>query len=142
MGLTVPLSTLYRYCADRMIDTNPNKTMTAREQERQQKRDLKQEKIELFQKLYDPNKSTRQNKEFMAENGLNISKGTIDNWRELYYKPDMSSRWGEICVPEFSLDFLPKEDEPNDKEVYQYEKYNWEFPPLYMETDFPTMCFS
>lgn len=150
-GLTVPQSTLYRYCADRMIDTNPNRPITEREK-RQQKRDLKQEKIALFQKLYDPDKSIRHNKEYLAEKGLNISVGTIAEWSKLYYKQDFARQIErlrdntcfdvDLPVLNFDMDILANEKEPYLEEAKSYEMYNWELPPLYWENNNPCMCFS
>lgn len=150
-GLTVPQSTLYRYCAERKIDTNPNKPITVREQ-RQQKRDLKQEKIALFQKLYDPDKSIRHNKEYLAEKGLNISVGTIAEWSKLYYKQDFARQIErlrdntcfdvDLPVLNFDMDILANEIEPYLEEAKSYEIYNWELPPLYWENNNPCMCFS
>ena len=150
-GLTVPQSTLYRYCADRMIDTNPNRPITEREK-RQQKRDLKQEKIALFQKLYDPDKSIRHNKEYLADKGLNISVGTIAEWSKLYYKQDFARQIErlrdntcfdvDLPVLNFDMDILANEKEPYLEEAKSYEMYNWELPPLYWENNNPCMCFS
>ncbi|MST76863.1 hypothetical protein FYJ72_03985 [Prevotella copri] len=150
-GLTVPQSTLYRYCADRMIDTNPNRPITEREK-RQQKRDLKQEKIALFQKLYDPDKSIRHNKEYLADKGLNISVGTIAEWSKLYYKQDFARQIErlrdntcfdvDLPVLNFDMDILANEKEPYLEETKSYEMYNWELPPLYWENNNPCMCFS
>ena len=81
-------STLYRYCHERGIPTNPAKTMTEA-QMREAKRQAKQDKKDLFTRLYDPNLSAAKNREIMMQNGIEISENTIRNWSKDYVAPDM-----------------------------------------------------
>lgn len=81
-------STLYRYCSERGIPTNPNRTMTEaqrREASRQAKIDMKAQ----FMRLYDPILSASKNKEIMAQHGIDISEGTVRNWSKDYIAPNM-----------------------------------------------------
>ena len=81
-------STLYRYCNERGIPTNPTRIMTEaqmREAKRQAKTDVKAR----FMQLYDPNLSAAKNREIMMQNGIEISEGTIRNWSKDYVAPDM-----------------------------------------------------
>lgn len=76
-------STLYRYCHERGIPTNPTRIMTEaqmREAKRQAKTDVKAR----FMQLYDPNLSAAKNREIMMQNGIEISEGTIRNWSKNY----------------------------------------------------------
>ncbi len=73
------LATLYRYCEDRLIDRNPNRKAT-KIAGREEKRLQRKEKRKLFESLYDPELSIRDNKKMMEEMGLTISIGTIQKW--------------------------------------------------------------
>lgn len=81
-------STLYRYCHERGIPTNPARTMTEA-QMREAKRQAKQDKKDLFNRFYDPNLSAAKNREIMMQNGIEISENTIRNWSKDYVAPDM-----------------------------------------------------
>ena len=81
-------STLYRYCQERGIPTNPARTMTEA-QMREAKRQAKLDKKDLFNRLYNPNLSAPKNKEIMKKNGIDISENTIRNWGKDYIAPDM-----------------------------------------------------
>ena len=97
-ALNVPLRTLYRYCSERGIDTNPGKPMTEsqrREANRQAKTDMKAR----FMLLYDPNLSAPKNLEIMRQNGIDISEGTVRNWGKGYIAPNMPSDHPEPSDP-------------------------------------------
>ena len=81
-------STLYRYCQERGIPTSPSRTMTEA-QMREAKRQAKQDKKDLFNRLYDPSLSAAKNREIMMQNGIEISESTIRNWSKDYIAPDM-----------------------------------------------------
>ena len=83
-GIGIPLSSLYRYAHDREIPTNPSKNMTKREK-LAQKRLEKENNRQLFMSLYDPNMSIRQNQAMMEQHGLQLSRGTIDNYIKKYF---------------------------------------------------------
>ena len=84
--IDVPISTLYRYCNEKWINTNPNRGMT-KEEQREAKRKDKSRKIQLFKKLYDPDLSLRENMAKMEESGLELTKSTLGRWIEKYYEP-------------------------------------------------------
>lgn len=86
-GLDVSQATLYRYCAERWIKTNPQKPMTYREK-RKAKKAEKNGEIELFKKLYDPKLSFRDNLKVLNQAGVTIkSIDSVKKWAEKYYKP-------------------------------------------------------
>lgn len=58
----------YQYCQEMGIETGK----------------YRDEKVELFKKLYDTGKSLRQNREIMKQNGLNLSLDTIRRWKKEY----------------------------------------------------------
>ena len=88
--LTVSQRTLYRYCNDRGINTNPAKTMTEAER-RQANRQAKADMKAKFLHLYDPKLSASKNREIMKQNGIDISEGTIRNWSKDYVMPSIPS---------------------------------------------------
>ena len=103
--LGVPLRTLYRYCSDRHIATNPNRGET--ESQRRAKRKLKkQEEIELFKAVYDPELSLRDNREKLNNEGLSLSLPTITSWATKYYEMPLEDDSLKIdyswCYPDFS----------------------------------------
>lgn len=77
-NLDVSRSTVYRYCKAKHINTNPTKKTNA--QKRQEKRNGKKQKIELFKRHYDRNLSIRENQEELRTYGLNLSVGALQNW--------------------------------------------------------------
>lgn len=86
-GLDVSQATLYRYCAERWINTNPQKPMTSREK-REAKKAEKNGEIELFKKLYEPKLSLRDNLKVLNQAGVTIkSIDSVKKWAEKYYKP-------------------------------------------------------
>ena len=78
-GIGIPQTTLYRYCNERGIPTDPSRGMTEKEK-REQKRLEKERNIELFKSLYDIGLSVRKNQEKMMEHGLSLSVGTISKY--------------------------------------------------------------
>jgi hypothetical protein len=50
-----------------------------------QKRLEKENNRQLFMSLYDPNMSIRQNQAMMEQHGLQLSRGTIDNYIKKYF---------------------------------------------------------
>ena len=84
--LGVSQATLYRYCSERYIETNPGKGQTYK-QKRQAKKQAKIDKKAKFMTLYDPNLSAAKNREKMLQYGLNLSVGTIRNWGKEYAMP-------------------------------------------------------
>lgn len=109
--IDVPISTLYRYCSDRWIDTNPNRGMT-KEEQREAKRKDKSRKIQLFKKLYDPDLSLSENIEKMEEGGLELTKSTLNRWIEKYYEPAPKSMFAaDFTVPDFMAQFSSREED-------------------------------
>lgn len=99
--IDVPISTLYRYCNDRWIDTNPNQGMTEKEKREAKRRD-KDGQIKLFRKLYDPNLSLRENVVNMENNGLKLGKTTLSRWIEQYYEPTPAQSFtSDFTLPDF-----------------------------------------
>lgn len=109
--IDVPISTLYRYCNDRWIDTNPNREMS-KEEQREAKREDKGRKILLFKRLYDPNLSLRENMAKMEECGLELPKSTLDRWIDLYYEPAPIRKFtADFTVPDFMAQFSSREED-------------------------------
>lgn len=81
--LNVSQSTLYRFCDEQNIDTNPQK-MPTEAQKRAARKQSKQEKINTFKKLFDSNLTVRENQKLLALWGLELSVGTIQDWRGRY----------------------------------------------------------
>lgn len=111
--LGVPLRTLYRYCSERHIATNPNRGET--ESQRRAKRKLKkQEEIELFKAVYDPELSLRENREKLNNEGLSLSPPTISSWVNKYYEMPLEDDSLKIdyswCYPDFSWMTNPREE--------------------------------
>ena len=109
--IDVPISTLYRYCNDKWINTHPNREMT-KEEQREAKRDDKSRKIQLFKKLYDPDLSLSENIEKMEESGLELTKSTLNRWIEKYYEPASKSTFAaDFTVPDFMAQFSSREED-------------------------------
>ena len=85
-ALDISPATLYRYCSDRYIETNPGKGQTY-VQKRQAKKQAKADKKAKFMLYYDSNLSAAKNREKMLQYGLNLSVGTIRNWGKEYAMP-------------------------------------------------------
>ena len=85
-ALGISPATLYRYCSERYIETNPGKGQTY-VQKRQAKKQDKADKKATFMLYYDPNLSAAKNREKMLQYGLNLSVGTIRNWGKEYAMP-------------------------------------------------------
>jgi hypothetical protein len=82
-GMGVSQATLYRYCQNRQLDTTPREMPTQAEK-KEDARNEKERKIELFRSLYNPNLSVRGNVEMMEQHGLKISKSTLSEWVKKY----------------------------------------------------------
>lgn len=109
--IDVPISTLYRYCNDKWINTHPNRGMT-KEEQRKAKHEDKSRKIQLFKKLYDPDLSLRENIEKMEESGLELTKSTLNRWIEKYYEPAPRSIFAaDFTVPDFMAQFSSREED-------------------------------
>ena len=85
-GIGVSQSTLYRYAENRAIDTNPNAPKSVRQQ-REESKQQKEQEIQLFKSIYDPNLSIAENKRRLEENGIYRSEPTIKTWARQYYEP-------------------------------------------------------
>ena len=86
VALGISPATLYRYCRDKYIETNPGKGQTY-VQKRQAKKQDKADKKATFMLYYDPNLSAAKNREKMLQYGLDVSVGTIRNWGKEYAMP-------------------------------------------------------
>lgn len=102
-GIDVPQATLYRYCAERWINTNPQKPMTYREKRKVKKAERNGD-IEVFKKLYDPQLSLRDNLKVLKKAGIRIkSVETVKNWVNKYYEPKIEKTAEQLfCFPSFS----------------------------------------
>lgn len=142
-GIGVPETTLYRYCKDRGINTNPNRQMTEAERRAAAKQE-KQNKIALFQHLYDPSKTTRANKELLAQHGVNLSVGSIVEWSKKYCStpqpiqdtpPTINFPPIHYDVPNFILQsakIIEDAEAPTEKECpYENFTLNWQ-PPKFL----------
>ena len=107
----VSLATLYRFCDERGIDRNPQKT-PSRNEVREGKRLVRKEKMRLFQDLYDSDLSIRENQKLMEEMGLKFSIGTIQSWSRSI-----------ICDSPNNM-----VDEVSQDNSIEYEPMNWNTP--------------
>lgn len=82
-GIGIPRSTLYRFCKEFGIDTNPGKNLTKLEKREQAKLE-KIEKISLCITLHDSGLSLRTILNRMVESDMHVSLGTISNWINKY----------------------------------------------------------
>ena len=120
-GLGVSQATLYRYCQDRHLDTTPREMPTQAEM-RQNARDEKERKIELFRSLYNPSLSVRANIEKMEQHGLKMSKSTFSEWLKKYI-PTIENP----TIPSFSFN---KFGQMGEKPL----GYDWNVPlPSFMQ---------
>ena len=107
----VSLATLYRFCDERGIDRNPQKT-PSRNEVREGKRLARKEKMRLFQDLYDSDLSIRENQKLMEEMGLELSIGTIQHW-------------SRSILNDSTNNMADKESQDNS---IDYEPMNWNTP--------------
>ena len=84
-GVDASPTTLYRYCSERNINSNPNKGETYM-QKRNNKRNGKEERVKLFTELYDQKLTIRENQAKLSSHGIELSNGTIINWVKKYIK--------------------------------------------------------
>ena len=89
-ALGISPATLYRYCSDRYIETNPGKGQTY-VQKRQAKKQDKADKKATFMLYYDPNLSAAKNREKMLKYGLDMTESTIRNWSKEYITEEMTT---------------------------------------------------
>ena len=82
-NMEVSRSTIYRFCKEKHIDPKPNKSMT-NAMKRQQKRDSRNQNIELFKLRFDVNLTIRENQKRLESFGLKLSLGTLQKWKEKY----------------------------------------------------------
>lgn len=140
LGINVPQTTLYRYCKERGIPTYPNRPMTEAER-REQARQEKYYGIELFKQLYQPSMSLRENQELMAQHGLDLSLGTMNNWKQKYIphqsdNPFLNFTTNTIEIPGLNQNY----DIPNmgfTKDVEPIQHSSWITPPHNINYQFP-----
>lgn len=131
-ALGISPATLYRYCSDRHIETNPGKGQTYI-QKRQAKKQAKADKKATFMLYYDPNLSAAKNREKMLQYGLNLSVGTIRNWGKEYAMPSTPTS-STSPSPESSILNLG----PINVTVPSFNSSwwnSWESDPLYAENE-------
>ncbi len=128
--LGISPATLYRYCSERYIETNPGKGQTY-VQKRQAKKQDKADKKATFMLYYDPNLSAAKNREKMLQYGLDVSVGTIRNWGKEYAMPSIPTS-STSPSPESSILNLG----PINLTVPSFNSSwwnSWESDPLYAE---------
>ena len=129
-ALGISPATLYRYCSERYIETNPGKGQTY-VQKRQAKKQDKADKKATFMLYYDPNLSAAKNREKMLQYGLDVSVGTIRNWGKEYAMPSIPTS-STSTSPESSILNLG----PINVTVPSFNSSwwnSWENDPLYAE---------
>ena len=129
-ALGISPATLYRYCSDRYIETNPGKGQTY-VQKRHAKKQAKADKKATFMLYYDPNLSAAKNREKMLQYGLNLSVGTIRNLGKEYAMPSIPTL-STSPSPESSILNLG----PINVTVPSFNSSwwnSWENDPLYAE---------
>lgn len=105
-ALELPLRTLYRYCKARFINPNPNKHETEAQRRANKKMD-KQQKINMFKDLYDPELSYEENQNILKDNGIELSRASFYNWVNRYFEePD-----DEINFKVDFSSFYPKDNQ-------------------------------
>lgn len=119
--LDIPVRSLYRYCQERGIDTNPGKGMTYAQQ-REANREAKADKKGQFMMLYDPTLSLGQNRKKMMAEGLKLSKNTIRKWSKGYVTPDMLSHQPEHSDP---LIYNRNWELPSAQPTLSLPKFGW-----------------
>ena len=104
-GLGVSQATLYRYCKDRQLDTTPREMPTQAEM-REDARNEKEKKIELFRNLYNPDLTENENLNNLKTHGVDISKQTMRRWKNKYVtiRPVVSMQNLSIS----SIDYAPQ----------------------------------
>lgn len=135
--LGIPKSTLYEYCNEKWIDTNPNHGMT-KEEKRKAKREDKARDIELFKRLYNPDLSLRKNMVIMEENGLKIGKSTVERWIKDYYTEPVPTNLPKITLPEMNWSFPGAEDysyTSSSNEDVEYSVSDWDLQDIPQSQD-------
>ena len=124
--LDIPMSTLYRYCDERGIDTRPGAPQTERER-REARRIARKADIELFMETYDPNLSLRKNLENLEKAGLKMSLGRIVNWTHKYYVP---AQHQQQVFPPITLGPVPFANWTATPADYGISPSEWDLPDI------------
>ena len=132
-ALDLPVRSLYRYCHERRIDTNPGKGKTQAEQ-REVNRKAKVDKRARFMMLYNPSLSAGENRKNMLQEGLKLSKNTIIKWSKDYISPDMFTFQPKPLSQgnadnDFNLVLTPLKAEPHYDTSYDF---NWQAPRVHV----------
>lgn len=98
-NIDVSLRTLYRYCKERWIDTQPGNGLT-KEQKREERRRVKRSEIETVQRLYNPALSLRKNLEIMAAERVVMSTTRLKALIDKYYEPKQAMKHSDIFIPD------------------------------------------
>lgn len=135
--------TLYRYCHNRGICTNPEHVETEASR-RLQRKSAKEEKVQRFIALYNPTYSLRDNQALLANNGIELSLRTISTWNAKYIVKDRVDSFSEgltnqgntqispFAFPQFRSNWYEEENEiftyPSDTtEPFDF-KFSWDAP--------------
>ncbi len=130
-GIGIPQATLYRFCIERGIPTDPARGMTKNEK-REKKRLEKENNIKLFKLLYEPSLSVRDNQKKMMEHGLALSRGTISNFISKYFpKVEMPIlEMPTYTIPMFGSPMMPSNRFVTDDSEYQEERIDALHQPI------------
>ena len=123
--LDISARTLYRYCQERFIETDPDRPMTAREM-REEKRQEKARNVELFLDLYNPDMTMRENLDVMKDAGLKMTLGTLHRWIDKYIEEPTSSAFNfepsNYAAPPDFCNWVP------DLADYGFTVSEWDMP--------------
>lgn len=101
-GLDVPQRTLYRFCHERGIPTNP--AAESAKDQREASKTLRNKKQQLFIEHYYPDKSLEWNKLNLHEHGLDLSRATIQRWAKQFKDDCVNGKPITIDLPLFQFD--------------------------------------
>lgn len=138
-NLDVSLSTLYRYCKERFIDTNPDRPMTEREK-REAKRKAKAKDIERFKDLYDPSLSLQRNLDLLEDAGLKMSSGCLRDWIEKYIESAAEPTFTATTFNFGSQNVFPappdfRDWQPATTDYYDIPVSSWDIPEAREESE-------
>jgi len=125
-------ATLYRYCGESGINTNPQKGPTEQEK-RAAKRHEKDDKVRIFKDHYDANRTLSDNQSELRKYGVDISLKTIERWSKKYCITSTSqpvyatnTLTGNVNVGGHGFTEPVATDNPESHSIESYS--NWNLP--------------
>ena len=110
-------------------------------EKREQARQEKYYEIELFKQLYQPSMSVRENQELMAQHGLYLSLGTMNNWKQKYISHQSDNPFLNFTTNTIEISGLNQNyDIPNTgftKDVEPIQHSSWITPTQNINYQFP-----